>query len=290
MIPLLLTLALAQTPETEPVPDAEPAASEEGTPTSESETEPVADPEPAAEPEPAAGPEPAAEPEPEPEPAPEPDPEPEPTAEAEADEPLPEPEPRLSPAPRVATWSLTAEYGSSRYKDESFDLFGAVNRVDVAGIRLGYRALDRVEAQVGWLRGIQGAEVEVPNAAGGRDLAFRSAYDANRFSAGLRADITIDNAAFAYVAARGELVLQRVRIDGDPETTSNPDQLTETALSPGGEVVGGIELRLPQNQMPLTFAWTLEMGAETVASATFGDFGDMRSGGFVLHTGLGVRF
>ena len=69
-----------------------------------------------------------------------------------------------------------------------------------------------------------------------------------------------------------------------------------TGASTGPELDGalaeadGIELRLPQNQMPLTVAWTLEMGAETVANATFGDFGDLRSGGFVLHTGIGLRF
>ncbi len=276
MIPLLLTLsfALAQ--------DAPPTEAQVEAP-----VEPPAEPE-DAEPEEEA---PAAVPEPEPEPEPAPKPDPEPPAQPEPQVFAPPPMPEAGAGPdHVAKWSLSAEIGGSAYRDDSFDLFGSRDGLDTSGLRVGRRVVDRVEVQLGWLRGNRGANVEVANAAGGREFAFQSAYYAHRFSLGARGDVTLDNALFAYVAARGQLVLQQVRLDGDPDSKSNVDQLSETALAPGGELVGGIELRIPQGEMPLTAGWTLEVGAETVANATFGEFGDLRSGGFVIHSGIGIRF
>ncbi len=277
-MPALLALMWMGAAVAQDAPAGEPAPE---TPNEAPEAQPVGEAEAPAEPAPAEAPaaaEPAPEPVAEPEPAPEPEPEPEPMI---LDLERPE---------KVATFSFSGEIGATHYGDESFDLFSSSDALGVRGLRAGYRLHPRLEAQVGWLHSAHGSRVEVASEVTRREQEFIAAYFADRFSLGLRADLTLDNALFLYAAGRGEIVLQQVRFDGDDQTKTNADQISASATAPGAELVGGVELRIPQGTMPLTVAWTLEMGGEIVSTAAFGDFGDLRSGGFVVHSGLGLRF
>ena len=249
---------------------------------------------PATEPPPEEAPAPPSEtPEPPPDDGAAPEATPAPPPDTAAQEPPPGPPPSVATPERVekvATWSLSGEIGSTAYRDDAFDLFSSRDALGVGGLRLGHRVHDRLEAQVGWLRSAHGARVTVGSTDPAQEQTFVAAYDAHRLSMGLRADVTLDNAMFLYVAGRGQLVVQRVRLDGDPSTASNPDQRSVSAVAPGGELLAGFELRIPQQAMPLTVGWTVEAGGELTAPATFRDLGDLRSGGFVIHTGLGLRF
>ena len=198
--------------------------------------------------------------------------------------------------PPEARLEIAGELGSTVYRDEHYDLFSSTDALPIRGFRVGYRVIDRVVAQAAWSHGARGAEVLVGGDTSydfDDDVAsFHSAYFSDAFSLGAKVDVPLARRiVYPFVAARGQLAMQRIRLDDDMSDRQSLGQRQSSTVAPGYEVVGGVELRTPAlGNTSTQLAWTLELGRAAVAEATFPELGTLRSGGFLARTGIGVRF
>ncbi len=160
------------------------------------------------------------------------------------------------------------------------------------GIRGGWAALrDRrhmgLVLQAGWRRSVQGAQIGVQGFDAGR---FTMSTDT--FSLGLKGDYDVAGIFFPYVSAHVELVRAGARLEGSSSGREDVTRVARQALAPAGSFVGGFEIMIPDRRLgwPVTAAWFLELGYQASGRLVFDDLGDVRWGGAVVHTGLGLRF
>jgi len=243
---------------------------------------------------------PATEADPAPPPASEPEPEPEPAETAEPVEAVranrvnrrQRRSAELGAEPRL---QLSAEIGSLGYPGENYQLFASSGRMPVRGLRLGVRPIERLVVEGAWSHGGRGAAVTIDNDTSNDFSDDRgelyTAYTLDSFTLGVRVDVPVARRVlYPYIAGRGALQAQGVRLDDDLTDPESVGQTKRTTTSPGYEVVGGIELRTPQGEGHFAVAWTLEMGRAAMAEAQFADLGTLEAHGFLVRTGLGVRY
>ena len=224
-----------------------------------------------------------------------------PTAESPEAEALPAPVPDrlddrdkviLGPEPRL---HLSAELGSMNYPDPHFELFASSGRLPVRGLRAGVRVFDRAVIEGAWSHGARGASI-----LAGQDTSYDfqddrgelyTAYYLDAFTLGVRLDLPLARRiVYPFVAGRGALQWQRIRLDDDITDRDSPGQYQTSAVSPGYEVVGGIELRTPQGRGHFAAAWTLELGRAAMQESTFAELGTLTAHGYLVRTGIGVRY
>jgi hypothetical protein len=123
--------------------------------------------------------------------------------------------------------------------------------------------------------------------AGAGEIA--TAYQANEWTGGVRIDHLFSDVFAPYAAVHGLALQGSMKLDDDPDKDGNPNELVERAVHPGALFLGGLELRGPQEDRTWTAGGFVEAGYGYVASAEYGGFGEMKPGGFVLRTGVGLR-
>jgi hypothetical protein len=187
------------------------------------------------------------------------------------------------PAP-LKRFAVDAELGKFAYPDDAFARFSNGDAMPLRGFRVGYRFAEHGVAQLGWLHGGRGMTTDLPN-----QRSFVAAYLVEQLSAGVRVDANFDDVLLPYAAARGLVAVQRARLDDDLTVNDNPGQVQAGAVAPGGELLIGLEVRVPPDER-VAVAFTIEAGYGAVLEAELGDLGGLRSGGAVIHSGLGLRF
>lgn len=186
----------------------------------------------------------------------------------------------------AADLELDGQLGRTSNSDSAYRVFSDVQGMPSRGIRVGARAMDNLVIVGGWHRVSRGANLDLGD--GGN---ISTAFFADEFTIGPKLDVGIGEWFYPYITAQGMLFRGVMKFDDKPSTKDNPNQLSAAGLAPGLLALGGVELRIPQKDGPVTIAYHIELGHSVVGNANYGEFGDMKPGGsFALRSGLGLRF
>lgn len=188
---------------------------------------------------------------------------------------------------------ISVELGVYSNNSESYGLFSEGPAEPVLGLRGGYAIGDHFAVVGGLSHGWRGAR-----AFTSESQVLGAAYSATELSAGLKVDTVWEDTIAPYVLASAMGWYGVMRFDDDTSTRLNPGQVRSSALSLGGRVVGGAEMRFardakvrPAVHMELGWAGVLphtysvddvDGNAETLAR--------MGWSGLVFRMGGGVRF
>ncbi len=146
---------------------------------------------------------------------------------------------------------------------------------------------DRVQIVGTWQRSQRGGTLDVPE-FGEPSANFpeiRTVLTVDQFGLGPRVDIEITEMFFPYLMAQGMVWRGLVRLDDDPDTSTNPNQLRSTGVSGGVLAMAGFELRVPDHW----FSAYAEFGHRWIGRASIGDVGSIRPRGYVQRIGVAFR-
>ncbi len=201
--------------------------------------------------------------------------------------------------------TLSFEMSNVHNGDASWDLFSSRAGMPGKGIRGGVRVGDNLSVEGSWQRVRRGATVGSDLGDDGyytyyeydydyhSELApgeFRTAWFSDELGLGARLTQGIGTVLYPYVGADALFMRGVIKIDDDPSSKSNAGQIAAGGSALGGTLLGGIELRTPTSGDAPQLAIYIDGGYTLMQSLQFGDLGDMKPGGFNLHSGLGVRF
>jgi hypothetical protein len=212
---------------------------------------------------------------------------------ARAQEPEPAPEP--APAPeegRLLRYEFNIEAGSLANTDPVWDLVGGDTAMPSFGLSAGFRVIDRIAIVGAWHHVQRGAGVSAPIGPGGEDAefgSFVSAYYGNEYSLGAKADVSLDDVFLPFLSAQGLVLQSQLKMDGDPEVDDESNEVGFSGVAPGFLVTGGAEIRFPPGAA-VQVGLDLELGYGYVADTDLDELGTMEAGGFVIRSGIGVRF
>jgi hypothetical protein len=217
---------------------------------------------------------------------------------APAVEPAPaaQPPPAAAPAePRrekLLRYGFDVQLGSMANSDPAWDFFGGQTAMPSFGLAASARVHPNL-AIVGAWHYVRKGSVIVAN--GGTDTdapdigGFTAAYFAHEISAGVRGDVAFDDVFLPFLKVQGLLLTSLVKLDDDPDVNDNPGQEEFSGASPGFLTTAGFEVRLPPYE-PVQIGLEIEAGYGWLAATDLDELGEMKAGGFVIRTGVGVRF
>ena len=222
----------------------------------------------------------------------------------------------LSLPSQAADHEISFELGTFANNDETYNLFGGNDGMKSWGFRGGYAIHDRVSIIASYHHHRTGSHITTDE---DWEYAFHSAYYANLFGIGAKADVQPLKWLQFYSALQGLAYLGTARFDADGNSRTNIGQFNATSLAVGGQVTVGTEIKIrlktnkslfkkseAKDQGTLQFAWHIEGGYGIVSKHEY-QFKDvnaevngfpeesennasMNPGGFVLRSGLGMRF
>jgi len=192
----------------------------------------------------------------------------------------------LSAPALAADNELSIELGTFHNGDTDFGVFSDGEYMPSWGLRLGVAPLRNLAVVGGWHRVRRGADLYIDDWT----HIGRAAFFADEFTLGVRGDVMIGQALLPYAMVQGLGMVGRVKFDDDPDDKGSPGQFAESAVAVGGLAVAGVELRIPKGNAPFTLAWHIEAGYGLTSALDFERTGDMTPRGFVLRSGVGVRF
>ncbi len=180
---------------------------------------------------------------------------------------------------------ISAELGTAHVGDPGYDLFSDGNGLPSRGLRGVIAPHDRLGIALGWHHAGRGSDVSSPTGD------FRAGLRTDAFTVGLKTDLPSSSMVALYVEADGLLLRGAVRFDDDPEVDDNPNQISAADVAPGFIGLGGVEFRIPQEEAPFTLGLHLAMGwGTTFGPLAWEDIGEITPRGFVLRSGVGLRF
>ncbi len=188
--------------------------------------------------------------------------------------------------------TASLELGTTANHDPAYDLFSNGDAMPSRGLRGGVRLGEHVSIQGGWHRIRRGADVRIPGPGGTNfeDATVRMALFADQFSLGTQLALPLGESFVPYASVDGLLFRGVMKIDEDPETRKNTNQVRGTGLTPGVMPMGGIEIRTPPAPVGWQIAGFVEAGYSWYLTGDFGDLGEMKPGGFSMRGGAGIRF
>lgn len=193
-------------------------------------------------------------------------------------------------SPALASSEISAEFGTLYNGDPQFDIFSSLDAIPSGGVRVGYAVHDNVSVIAGYHHGQRGADVYTFSDEEEFDLVLRTAFSANEFTVGAKGEVPVFSWLVPYATAQGMLFHGVMRFDDDPYDRRSPGQVRKAGLGGGGLLTGGLDFRIPQGGAPFTLGLHVEAGYALISNVGFGDYGRIRPGGFVMRTGLGLRF
>lgn len=190
----------------------------------------------------------------------------------------------------AASNEVSVELGTIRVGDDNYDLYSERNAMLTLGVRGGLK-LHRHFTLIGtWAHHWAGADVFIGEPESENGTTFQSALVTNHFGVGAKADFGILEIVYPYFAAQVLVVQGRSRIDDDAEDPNSAGQLSRGAVAPGFLTAIGADFQIPKGDAPFTLGLYIEGGYGWVAPLNFADIGSVKSHGFALRSGLGVRF
>jgi len=169
----------------------------------------------------------------------------------------------------------------------NYALFSGERYMLGLGARAQVAVHDRVQLLATWQHSQRGASIRVFNSdVEDIEHEVHSALTVDQFGLGARADVgAYDQVLFPY--ALGQVMLWRgmVRLDDDPDTATNANQLRKSGFAAGIVMMAGVEIRVPEQG----FAFYGELGHHWIDRASFGDLGTIRPRGFIHRLGIAYR-
>lgn len=203
----------------------------------------------------------------------------------------------LATPAQAARHEISLELGVLENSDDAHRLYSDSELMTHVGLRAGaavYTWNDKLGITIlgSWGRSKSGQDVSFfdEETFGGNEV--RAALISDVFTVGPKVDWDLWGFFFPYVTAQGVLVRASSKLDDNSQTVNNPGQVATQALAGGAQFTGGVELMLPDKRWgwPVTAGWYLEGGYAVVSSLNFDGLGDMKPGGLVIRTGVGLRF
>jgi hypothetical protein len=195
--------------------------------------------------------------------------------------------------------------GSLANSDPSYNLFGGGQNMTSWGFQGSYAFHDRFALIGSYQRHERGAEVYTQS-NDWADSNFLAAYAADRFGLGVKADITPLKALQLYSSAQALLYRADIKLDAEPDSRTNIGQVKASGLSAGAQIVGGFEIKVRPKALPFHFGWYTEFGYGIIAKHSYrspqdvntetqgfddeAEIMSMQPGGFVMSSGIGLRF
>lgn len=193
----------------------------------------------------------------------------------------------------AAEVEVNATAGAVHIGDPSFDIFGTNNALTSLGLGAAVRPSgDRhvpVALVASWQRHQRGRRVRITEADSG-GLTFNSAFTTDTFSIGPKIDLDVAEVWAPYVTVQAAAMRGLARFDDDPDDNKSPGQTRRAGIAPGLMVLGGTEFSSPDTASKLEFVCHMEAGYSRFGAIGLGDLGSVRPGGFVLRTGVGMRW
>jgi hypothetical protein len=210
----------------------------------------------------------------------------------------------LASSSQAADNGFSLELGSFGNQDNLYNLFQpSVDAMGSWGLSGTYALTDRV-GLIGSVHHHQmGSSVVTTGAA--ENGQFAAAHYATLVGLGVKTDWQPKKWVQLYTHAQGLLYQGQIKLDADPDSRTNVGQLKASGTSVGAQWLSGVELQFRAKKMPVGLSWHLEMGYGVIAkhsyrfkdvNAEIDGFAEdataatMSPGGFVLRSGLGVRF
>ena len=203
----------------------------------------------------------------------------------------------------AADHELSVEFGTFGNNDETYRLFSQSDAMTSWGVRGGYAVHDRVSLIASYHHHQRGAMASISDHW---DDTFQTAYFAELIGVGAKADIQPLKWLQFYSAVQGLVYIGTARFDAEPNSRTNIGQFTATSAAIGGQWTAGTELKFGLKKSTIGLAWHIE-GGYGIASKHQYRFQDvnadvdgfdaeaattntMQPNGFVLRSGLGIRF
>ncbi|MEN0066125.1 MAG: hypothetical protein AAGA48_28550 [Myxococcota bacterium] len=183
------------------------------------------------------------------------------------------------PDPRILTLGL--DLGHQFTDQPDYETFRGRPLMLGLGARAQLKVHDRVQLVGTWQRSQRGSRLTTSDAF----PAVGAALTVDQFALGPRADIEVTEMFFPYLMAQGLLWRGQIRLDDDPTTSTNPNQLRSIGLTGGLITVAGFEIRVPDHW----FSAYAEFGHRWAGSAAIGDLGTIRPRGYIQRLGVAVR-
>jgi hypothetical protein len=188
--------------------------------------------------------------------------------------------------------SLHVQLDSQTLKHGDFGLDPTeTSRLQSPGLRLGVELNPRVMVQADWHHARTGGmlwanEDDDYNA----DTSAKLVYASDQFDLGLRLEPMDWKVLQPYAGVQASFAMGRYHMDADQNDDSELTELHRRAASFGGLAVGGAELVLGNEEWFMQPSAYLEMGYALRTPQSFESVGDLRSGGYLVRLGTGLRF
>ncbi len=187
--------------------------------------------------------------------------------------------------------SLHVQLDSQAIKHDELGLSPGSSRIASPGLRLGVELNPRVMLQADWHHARSGGRIyanddDEYDAQGGPSLVYAS----DHFDLGARLEPLQWEVLQPYVTVQGSFTMGRMHLDADEDHDNELTELHSRAASFGGLAVGGAELALGNEDWVVQPSAYLEMGYALRTPQSFDGLGDLRSGGYLVRLGTGLRF
>lgn len=198
----------------------------------------------------------------------------------------------LQVATAAPNMSLHVQLDSQALKHDDFGLFPTDNsRITSPGLRLGVELNPRLGIQADWHHARTGgmvwsSEEDDYNV----DTSAKLVYASDQFDLGVRVEPFTWEVIQPYATVQGSFAMGRWHMDADQNDDSELTELHRRAPAFGGLAVGGAELVVGKPEWALRPSAFLEMGYALRTPHSFDQVGELRSGGYLVRAGTGLRF
>ena len=199
-----------------------------------------------------------------------------------------EPEPAEPSPPDDRRFTVGVDLGHQYTDQPDYALFDGNAFMLALGLRAQVEVHDRIELVASWQHSQRGGTLGVPGFDDAREdyNEVRNVLTVDQFGLGPRADIEVNELFSPYVMAQGLVWRGLVRLDDDPFTSANDNQLRFGGATGGALAVAGFEIRVPDHW----FVAYAEFGHRWLARAPIGELGSIRPRGYVHRIGAAARF
>jgi hypothetical protein len=201
---------------------------------------------------------------------------------------------------------VTGSYGTG---DRHFEIYSPLSSIGASGARLGIGLKGPWSIMTGYTRrsvvseyfdsmvGSNPTEIERDEAA------LITSFTGQQVTFGPKLQIDPKPWLGTYVTAQGLMFMGSSRLDDDPTTDENPNQLKSFGWAPGFVAAAGIEVNPQIKASPVQLSSFLEMGYNWTAAFELSDenidkygtnepasMGELSFRGYYMQAGIGIKF
>lgn len=190
---------------------------------------------------------------------------------------------------------IAVEHASIGATDPAYDAIDERDRLAGWGLRAGYTVVPSFTVVGSWSMQRRGAAYYSPvlgdqegNYYGESESA--TALLGHTAGLGVKWNVIENPWVSPYVSAQGLVQVGTLKLDDDVSRDDNLNQLSARALAPGFTVVGGADIGLGLEELPVRPMGHVELGYGHLAALDYGDVGALKLRGLVFRAGVGVHF